>query len=50
MIEDFTVGMSFEQFRADRTTVAAVERKFQVIGEAAVRPGREAPLVAADVP
>ena len=43
MIEDFTLGMSFEQFREDPKTVAAVERKFLVIGEAAVRLGREAP-------
>jgi uncharacterized protein with HEPN domain len=51
MIEDFTAGMSFEQFREDPKTVAAVERKFLVIGEAAVRLGREeAPLIVADVP
>lgn len=50
MIEDFTLGMSFEQFREDPKTVAAVERKFLVIGEAAVRLGREAPLIVADVP
>jgi hypothetical protein len=45
MIEDFTLGMSFEQFREDPKTVAAVERKFLVIGEAAVRLGREAALI-----
>ena len=45
MIEHFTAGMSFEQFREDPKTVAAVERKFLVIGEAAVRLGREAPLI-----
>ncbi|MDP9053567.1 MAG: DUF86 domain-containing protein [Acidobacteriota bacterium] len=50
MIEDFTLGMSFGQFREDSKTVAAVERKFLVIGEAAVRLGREAPLIVADVP
>ena len=50
MIEDFTLGMSFEQFREDPKTVAAVERKFLVIGEAAVRLGREAPFIVADVP
>jgi uncharacterized protein with HEPN domain len=49
-IEDFTLGMSFEQFREDPKTVAAVERKFLVIGEAAVRLGREGPLIVADVP
>jgi hypothetical protein len=41
MIEDFTLGMSIEQFREDPKTVAAVERKFLVIGEAAVRLGRD---------
>jgi uncharacterized protein with HEPN domain len=49
-IEDFTAGMSFEQFREDPKTVAALERKFPVIGEAAVRFGREAPLIVPDVP
>ena len=50
MIEDFTSGMTFEQFREDPKTDAAVERKFLVTGEAAVRLGREAPLIVADVP
>jgi uncharacterized protein with HEPN domain len=35
MIEEFTHGLTFEQFRDDPKTVAAVERKFLVIGEAA---------------
>lgn len=39
MIEDFTAGLGFEQFREDPKTIAAVERKFLVIGEAAVRLG-----------
>ena len=50
MIEDFTAEMSFAQFREDPKTVAAVERKFLVIGEAAVRLGPEASLVVAGVP
>ena len=50
MIEEFTTGLTFEQFREDPKTVAAVERKFLVIGEAAVRLGREASLIAAGVP
>lgn len=49
-MEDFTFDMAFEQFREDPKTVAAVERKFLVIGEAAVRLGRDAPLIVADVP
>jgi uncharacterized protein with HEPN domain len=50
MIEDFTAGLTFERFREDAKTVAAVERKFLVIGEAAVRLGREAPFVVPGVP
>jgi uncharacterized protein with HEPN domain len=37
MIENFTRGLTFEQFREDPKTVAAVERKFLVIGEPAAR-------------
>ena len=48
MIEDFTTGLTFEQFREDPKTIAAVERKFLVIGEAAVRLGHEAPLIVVD--
>jgi len=50
MIEDFIAGMAFEQFRDDPRTVAAVERKFLIIGEAAVRLGQDAPRIASDVP
>jgi uncharacterized protein with HEPN domain len=49
-IEDFTAGMTFDQFREDPKTIAAVERKFLTIGEAALRLGHEAPMVAPDVP
>lgn len=49
-IEDFNLGMSFEQFREDPKTVTAVEREFLVIGEAAVRPRREALFIVADLP
>jgi len=31
--------MNFEAFREDPKTVAAVERKLQIISEAAIRPG-----------
>jgi uncharacterized protein with HEPN domain len=41
-IESFTEGMDFEAFRADAKTIAAVERKLQVISEAAVRLGEDA--------
>lgn len=39
MIEQFTLSMDFEAFREDPKTVAAVERKLQVISEAAIRLG-----------
>ncbi|HUI53327.1 MAG TPA: HepT-like ribonuclease domain-containing protein [Bryobacteraceae bacterium] len=42
MIETFTAGMDFEAFRVDPKTVAAVERKLQVVSEAAVRLGSNA--------
>ena len=42
MIGQFTAGMDFEAFRVDPKTVAAVERKLQVISEAAIRLGTEA--------
>jgi uncharacterized protein with HEPN domain len=42
LIEQFTAGMQFEQFRSDPKTIAAVERKLQIISEAAIRLGSEA--------
>jgi hypothetical protein len=42
MIEQFTSGMDFEAFRSNPKTVAAVERKLQIISEAATRLGSEA--------
>lgn len=42
MIEQFTAGTDFEAFRANPTAVAAVERKLQIISEAATRLGDEA--------
>jgi hypothetical protein len=45
MIETFTEAMDLEAFREDPKTIAAVERKLQVISEAAVgseRPPRPA--------
>ena len=44
MIEQFTAGMDFNAFREDPKTVAAVERKLQIISEAAVRLGSDAEL------
>jgi uncharacterized protein with HEPN domain len=42
MIEQFTSGMDFEAFRSNPMAVAAVERKLQIISEAAIRLGDEA--------
>jgi uncharacterized protein with HEPN domain len=42
--------MNVEAFRQDPKTIAAVERKLLVIGEAAVRLGREAPFIVPEVP
>lgn len=39
LIREFTQGMDFETFRQDAKTVAAVERKLQLISEAAIRFG-----------
>lgn len=39
MIERFTEDMDFDAFREDPKTIAAVERKLQVISEAAIRLG-----------
>ena len=38
-IEQFTQDMDLDSFRQDPKTIAAVERKLQVISEAAVRLG-----------
>ena len=35
MIEQFTLGMGLEEFRSNPMAVAAVERKIQIISEAA---------------
>lgn len=39
MVERFTSGMDLKQFSEDPKTVAAVERKLQIISEAAIRLG-----------
>lgn len=41
MIEQFTARMDFEAFRSNPMAVAAVERKLQIISEAAIRLGDE---------
>ncbi len=42
MIDQFTSDMGFETFRSDPMAVAAVERKLQIISEAAIRLAEEA--------
>lgn len=48
-IEADTAGMTFETFKADRRTRQAVERNFEIIGEAVNRLRRHAPDVAARI-
>jgi uncharacterized protein with HEPN domain len=49
LIDQFTAGMDFEAFRANAMVVAAVERKLQIISEAAIRLADEAERVCPDV-
>jgi uncharacterized protein with HEPN domain len=50
MIERFTSGMDCEGFRSNPMAVAAVERKIQIISEAAIRLGDEADRRCPDQP
>ena len=50
MIREFTGKMSFEEFRDDTKTIAAVERKLLVISEAAIRLGENAPALIPEIP
>ena len=50
MIDQFTSGMDFEGFRSNPMAVAAVERKLQIISEAAIRLGEEAERRCPDIP
>ncbi|MFP5205652.1 MAG: DUF86 domain-containing protein [Acidobacteriota bacterium] len=50
LIEEFVTGLDFERYRRDLKTQAAVERKFLVISEAAVRLGDDAERLCAGVP
>jgi uncharacterized protein with HEPN domain len=49
-IEQFTQGMDLDSFRQDPKTIAAVERKLQVISEAAVRLGEQAETICPGLP
>ena len=50
MIDQFTSGMDFEAFRSNSMAVAAVERKLQIISEAAIRLANEAERLCPDLP
>jgi len=50
MIEQFTSGMNFEAFRSNPMMVAAVERKLQILSEAAIRLGDEAERRCPEIP
>ena len=45
-IQQFVAGMTFDQYHADKMAKAAVERKFEIIGEALNRVTRMSPAVA----
>jgi uncharacterized protein with HEPN domain len=49
-IQAWTRALSREAFFADRRTQAAVEREFEIIGEAMARLRREFPAIAAEIP
>jgi len=50
MIERFPLGMDFDAFRDDPKTVAAVERKLQLVSEAATRLGEQAEVLCPGLP
>jgi uncharacterized protein with HEPN domain len=50
MIEQFTSGMDFGAFRSNPMAVSAVERKLQIVSEAAIRLGDEAERCCPDIP
>jgi uncharacterized protein with HEPN domain len=50
LIEEFTQGIDFEAFQRDPKTIAAVERKLQIISEAATRLGLDAEQRCPDMP
>jgi uncharacterized protein with HEPN domain len=50
MIEEFVRDMDFEKFRSSPMAVAAVERKLQIISEAAIRLGSEAEKLCPGLP
>jgi uncharacterized protein with HEPN domain len=49
-IEEFTAGLDLDEFRGDAKSIAAVERKIQVISEAAMRLGDQANELCPGIP
>jgi uncharacterized protein with HEPN domain len=49
-IRRFTLDMDAAEFRADAKTIAAVERKLQVISEASIRLGDQAEVLCPGLP
>jgi uncharacterized protein with HEPN domain len=49
-IEEFTWGLTFEAFERDLKAIPAVERKLQIISEAAIRLGGDAELLCPGLP
>lgn len=49
-IGQFTSGMDFQAFRSDPMAIAAVERKLQIISEAAIRLGEDAERLCPGLP
>jgi uncharacterized protein with HEPN domain len=49
-IEEFTRGLTLETFEEDAKTVAAVERKLQIVSEAAIRLGKDAEILCPGLP
>ena len=49
MLREFTAGRSFDQYRNDAMLRAAVERQFEIVGEAMARLARVDEAVAARI-
>jgi uncharacterized protein with HEPN domain len=48
-VQQFVAGMTFDEYHADKLVKAAVERKFEIIGEAMSRLARLSPATASAI-